>query len=145
MPCPETRRASSSQQVDGQQVNHQNVLTLLVGDDQPGPPSPSVLVTPPSPSQYLLLPSLVALPCALNARVRHTSGPGTFARIGFMRTQGAVEECLLARMSTYKIADRRRLFQIFQALKEGNFLRGHDMTSWADHGAASTPVPESVH
>lgn len=60
------------QQVDGQEVNAQNVVTLLVGDDK----------------------------------------PGTFARIGFVRTKGVEETCLLARMCTYKIADRRRLFQV---------------------------------
>jgi hypothetical protein len=102
----------------------------------------------PFPAVSLLPLSCVVLsPCELSARGCCTQRAGTFARIGFMRTQGVVEECLLARMSTYKIADRRRLFQIFQALKEGNFLSGHNMTSWAEHGqhrAACARMPPAV-
>ena len=58
--------------------------------------------------------------------------PGSFVRVGFIRDDAPEATCLLQRMSVAKIADRRRMFELFTALRDKSNLAQKSGGLWED-------------
>lgn len=58
--------------------------------------------------------------------------PGSFVRVGFVRDGAPEATCLLQRMSVAKIADRRRMFELFTALRDKSSLAKKSGGLWED-------------